>query len=166
MPWNLSEIQDVRISGSSLMANQLKMAMVNAILTLKQRGWSQRRIARELGIDRETVARYVHLGPADSKPATHAPTGSEDSKPANAPLGSGGRNCQNPARRVNANPFARLLRTNWKTSYPVSESTRTSETSMGLRAATTVSADLSNAWERIGRYLFAGWNVCPAMSRR
>jgi len=40
------------------MANQLKMAMVNAILTLKQRGWSQRRIARELGINRETVARY------------------------------------------------------------------------------------------------------------
>jgi len=43
------------------MANQLKMAMVNAILTLKQRGWSGRRIARELGIDRETVARYINL---------------------------------------------------------------------------------------------------------
>ncbi len=27
------------------MANQLKMAMVNAILTLKKRGWSMRRIA-------------------------------------------------------------------------------------------------------------------------
>jgi transcriptional regulator len=32
------------------MANQLKMAMVNAILTPKQRGWSQRHIARELGM--------------------------------------------------------------------------------------------------------------------
>lgn len=69
------------------MANQLKMAMVNAILTLKQRGWSGRRIARELGIDRETVARYVNLPGADSKPATNAPTGSEGSKPANAPIG-------------------------------------------------------------------------------
>ena len=41
------------------MANQLKMVMVNTILTLKQRGWSQRRIARELGINRETVAKYI-----------------------------------------------------------------------------------------------------------
>jgi len=47
------------------MANQLKMAMVNAILTLQQRGWSQRRIARELGIDRETVARHIHLPGAE-----------------------------------------------------------------------------------------------------
>ena len=57
------------------MANQLKMAMVNAVWTLKQRGWSNRRIARELGIDRETVARYVHLWQADSKPATVASAG-------------------------------------------------------------------------------------------
>ena len=39
------------------MANQLKMAVVHAILTLARLGWSRRRIARELGIDRETVAR-------------------------------------------------------------------------------------------------------------
>ena len=70
------------------MANQLKMAMVNAILTLKQRGWSHRRIARELGINRETVARYVNFWQVDSKPATNAPTGSEDSKPTQAPTGS------------------------------------------------------------------------------
>jgi transposase len=62
------------------MANQLKMAMVNAILTLKQRGWSQRRIARELGIDRETVARYVNLRGSGPKPATNAPTGLDSSK--------------------------------------------------------------------------------------
>lgn len=69
------------------MANQLKMAMVNAITTLKSRGWSMRRIALELGVDRGTVRRYVELG--DLKPASNAPTGSEgDSKPAtNAPLG-------------------------------------------------------------------------------
>ena len=32
------------------MANYLKMANVSAILTLKEHGWSQRRIARELGV--------------------------------------------------------------------------------------------------------------------
>ena len=58
------------------MANQLKMAVVNAILTLRQRGWSQRRIARELGIDRETVAKYVNFWEAGPKPATNAPIGS------------------------------------------------------------------------------------------
>jgi IS30 family transposase len=91
------------------MANQLKMAMVNAIWTLEQRGWSQRRIARELGIDRETVARYVHLGPADSKPATHAPTGSEDSKPANAPLGSGGQELPKSGPESQCEPFRQVI---------------------------------------------------------
>ena len=58
------------------MANQLKMAVAQAILTLQGLGWSQRRIAQELGIDRETVARYVHAPPADSKPATNPISGS------------------------------------------------------------------------------------------
>ena len=56
------------------MANQLKMAMKHAIITLLERGWSYRRIARELGIHRETVARYDRLrreGPA--KPAISTP---------------------------------------------------------------------------------------------
>jgi len=90
------------------MANQLKMDMVNAILTLKQRGWSQRRIARELGINRETVARYINLPDAGPKPATNAPPGSEGSKPANAPTGfvdeaiakSGPENQCEPLRKV------------------------------------------------------------------
>ena len=37
------------------MANQLKMAMVHAILTLARLGWSLRRIAKELEVDREAV---------------------------------------------------------------------------------------------------------------
>jgi len=53
------------------MANQLKMAVAHAILTLAGLGWSHRRIAEHLGIHRETVARYVHSVPADSKPATN-----------------------------------------------------------------------------------------------
>jgi transposase len=73
------------------MANRLKMALAQSIHTLYQQGWSQRRIARELGINRETVARHLKdLQPAP-KPA-NAPIGSGvdlvGSKPANAPIGS------------------------------------------------------------------------------
>src|SRR5580692_5955416 len=75
------------------MPNLLKVAMIDTILSLHQRGWSQRRIARELGIDRETVARHLRQPPAAPKPA-NAPIGSadgdDDSKPANAPIGSTG----------------------------------------------------------------------------
>jgi IS30 family transposase len=70
------------------MANQLKMAMINAIRILKERGWSKRRIARELGIHRETVGRYINQWSNCSKPATEAHTGSEDSKQDKAPTGS------------------------------------------------------------------------------
>ncbi len=91
------------------MANQLKMAMVNAILTLKQRGWSQRRIARELGIDRETVARYVNLPDAGPKPATNAPTGSEGSKPANAPTGSVDQEIPKAGPESQCEPFRKVI---------------------------------------------------------
>ena len=47
------------------MANLLKMAVSETIRTLHRRGWSQRRIADELGINRETVAR--HLRQADRR---------------------------------------------------------------------------------------------------
>lgn len=53
------------------MANQLKMVMVQAIIGLLEQGWSHRRIARELGIHRETVARYDRL--RSSKPANATP---------------------------------------------------------------------------------------------
>jgi transposase len=73
------------------MANQLKMALIDTIWTLHQRKWSQRRIARELNINRETVARHLREAQPHSKPA-NAPLGSttaaDPSKPANAPLGS------------------------------------------------------------------------------
>jgi transposase len=41
------------------MANALKMAIVQSIRQLHAARWSQRRIARELGIDRGTVARHL-----------------------------------------------------------------------------------------------------------
>jgi len=102
------------------MANQLGMAEQQAIIALAGHGWSKRRIARELGVHRETVDRYLrrNQGPpesgdgADSKPAisTTGPekrnefTGSpwisgdgalgiepDDSKPAISTAGSAGR---------------------------------------------------------------------------
>ena len=40
------------------MSNVLKVSHQEAIQGLHQKGWSQRRIARELGIHRQTVSRY------------------------------------------------------------------------------------------------------------
>ena len=48
------------------MANHLKMAMVQAIQILRARGWSYRRIGRELGIHRDTARRHVELAAAAS----------------------------------------------------------------------------------------------------
>jgi len=97
------------------MANQLEMAIVQSILHLYSLRWSQRRIARELGIDRETVRQCLlrQLGTANpaispagcpgSKPATFSPSpgptadradgrdaggSAGDSKPAIPPAGS------------------------------------------------------------------------------
>jgi transposase len=73
------------------MSYLIKVATIDIILSLHRRGWSQRRIATELDINRETVARYLKQAESASKPA-NAPTGSDTdesaSKPANAPTGS------------------------------------------------------------------------------
>lgn len=79
------------------MANRLKVGWVHAIETLLTRGWSHRRIARSLGIDRGTVARYARRARAPAN-AAGAPPGSEggaaedsaaclDPNAARAPLG-------------------------------------------------------------------------------
>lgn len=47
------------------MANRLKMAEHQAILGLARLNWSYRRIAAELGVDRETVSRHVKAGLGD-----------------------------------------------------------------------------------------------------
>jgi transposase len=54
--------------------NELKLDLQQAIVRLQEKGWSRRAIARELGINRETVGRYLRLS---SKPATELPAGSE-----------------------------------------------------------------------------------------
>jgi len=79
------------------MANRLRVAEIHSILTLYKRGWSCRRIARELGVHRETVGNYVRRGwdPPRPDPATGraAPTGdceAAGAEPAKAPTGLGG----------------------------------------------------------------------------
>ena len=66
-----------------------------AIRVLALRGYSHRRIARELGLHRLTVRRYAG---GDSKCTTQVPTGtdggSEGSKCTNVPTGIGGRRSQ------------------------------------------------------------------------
>jgi transposase len=65
------------------MANELKMADIHAIEGLWLQGWSCRRIARELGIYRDTVRKYARA--LASKPATVTP-GTDGVPP---PLGAG-----------------------------------------------------------------------------
>lgn len=74
--------------------NQLKLSQQQSILTLHQAGWSNRAIARELDLDRETVGKYLRAhavpgppvsGEAElSKPAIPIPGSvpAADSKPA------------------------------------------------------------------------------------
>src|ERR1700758_4265531 len=84
--------------------NELTVNLQHSILTLAAKGWSQRRIARELDVNRETVARYVRLDKA--KPAISTP-GSESEQnpnPAISTLGSSGRQslCEPWAPRIEA----------------------------------------------------------------
>jgi len=74
------------------MANQLKMAQIQAILALRRRGWSCRRIARELGIHRETVSGHIqrHENGQNRPKVPTGSSGQSDSKPAKVPTGSEG----------------------------------------------------------------------------
>ena len=93
--------------------NELSVSLQHSIITLAASGWSRRRIARELGIHRETVGRHLRLAEAKpaiptlgsevetgSKPAK-VPTGSQsapEAKPAKLPAGSGESEAPKPAK--------------------------------------------------------------------
>jgi len=68
--------------------NQLNVSLQHSITTLAAHGWSHRRIARELDINRETVGKYLRL--ADSNPAISTPGSVADpgAKPAISTLGA------------------------------------------------------------------------------
>jgi transposase len=65
------------------MANILKMHEQNTIAELAVKGWSRRRIARELNIDRKTVRRYLK---AAAKSPTISTSGSSDSTGLKSPI--------------------------------------------------------------------------------
>jgi len=64
------------------MANELKMADIHAIEQLWKQGWSCRRIARELGLYRDTVRKYVRK--LEAKPANVTPGKLADLRPSGA----------------------------------------------------------------------------------
>ncbi len=83
------------------MVNRLKVANVLSVKQLHAQGWSQRKIARELGVSRSAVARHLKNQadlaqtevPSEGSNEAKAPTGSEaasnSSNEAKAPTGSG-----------------------------------------------------------------------------
>ena len=74
------------------MANQIKMAIRDSIYGLYDKGWSQRRIAGALDLDREMVCRYLRLRAAEEAKPAILPTGTGDdigAKPAISPIGAG-----------------------------------------------------------------------------
>ena len=77
------------------MPNRLKMSKIKSILTLRQQGWSFTRIARELGVHRQTVARHVQ----EHSKASQAHNGTDDPKPSKAPTGSGDSKSTKAPRR-------------------------------------------------------------------
>lgn len=69
------------------MANILKVQEKQAILSLAAQGWSGRRIARELGVDRKTIRRYLRLQEAaDSKSPRVSTPGSPTSEESKSPI--------------------------------------------------------------------------------
>jgi hypothetical protein len=84
------------------MSNLLKVAMLDVTRSLHRQALSQRQIASELGVNRETVARYRRQAADTSKPAI-APPGSDvdeaGPKPAIAPPGSDVDEAESKRRR-------------------------------------------------------------------
>ena len=89
--------------------NQLKVSIQQSIIVLADRGWSQRRIARELAVDRATVQRHLRkVANAASNPALGS-QGPEEAKPATNPalgllLGAEANAASNPALGSAADP--------------------------------------------------------------
>jgi transposase len=80
------------------MANHLGMVRVRAIELLRSQGWSFRRIARELGVHRETVSRYVRRWEAAASEGGTGPPGADGSAAAadTMPVGPADQNRPNP----------------------------------------------------------------------
>jgi len=66
------------------MANHLKMEMRETILTLHRQGWSKRKIARELGVDRSAVRRALK-GSGGTQDQVQTVTGDQADPPVSKP---------------------------------------------------------------------------------
>jgi transposase len=73
----------------AVMANYLKMADIQALQALRARGWSFRRIGRELGIHRDTVRRYVEEGQGGQN-RPNLPAGADGENRPDPPAGNSG----------------------------------------------------------------------------
>lgn len=76
------------------MANRLSMALIHSIWTLHQSGHSNRKIAQLLGVDRDTVAKYIR----------------QRQNPPNAPTGSETANSHQPGPASVCQPFLEVIR--------------------------------------------------------
>ena len=87
----------MRQSSQKGVVNRLTLSLQHSIVTLSERGWSARRIARELGIHRETVGKHLHPKPA--KMTTGSLDGDAAAKPAIVTAGfSEGEPVSKPAK--------------------------------------------------------------------
>ena len=68
--------------------NQLNVSLQHSIMTLAVHGWSHRRIARELDINRETVGKYLRLVLSKSAISTAGSPGHPAAEPAISTLGT------------------------------------------------------------------------------
>lgn len=85
------------------MGNYLRMTTQHQVETLLELGWAHRRIARELGVHRETVGRYARL--REAKPANViAGSGSSDEDPGGGRADTAGLPTSDPGARPHPPP--------------------------------------------------------------
>jgi transposase len=95
------------------MSNVLKVSIQHSIYTLADQGWSRRRIARELGVHRETVSQYLRRRPKPAISIAGAEPGGSgelESKPAISITGSSGDRQAKPAISITGNGVGRQSR--------------------------------------------------------
>jgi transposase len=87
------------------MSNLLKVAMIDLIFTLHRQGLSQRQIAVKLGINRETVARYLSQLTEAPKPANASPgSASAEAEPKPAYVSPGPASAEAEPKPAYASP--------------------------------------------------------------
>ena len=104
------------------MPNYLKMELINAILALRKRGWSKRRVARELNVDRPTVRRYLReeskspaistAGNTQPETETH-PVSTAGPGAAESGVSGGGAVQKSSGRRANATLTPKPFVSSW-----------------------------------------------------